>query len=126
MNKQELINRLLYYKERVQNPIVDISEIIRDAVSDVCDYDRYNDYELDSYTYTFETYDWLREFLDYTMKEFWPMVLKNRLSELERDEDYYIIDDVDWTVYNVYASDVVDWCDDVLYELWYEEDESTN
>lgn len=126
MTKQELIEKLLWYKANLKNTYCDIDSVISDAVGDICDYDSDNDYELDSYTYTFETYDWIIEFIKVTLQEHWLMTLKNRLSELDWDYEYYTVDNVDWTIYWVTSNEVEEWIDDILSELWYEEDETTD
>lgn len=126
MNKEELINKLLEYKQHNAYTWSDCETIIWDIMSDLCDYDSDNDYELDEYTYRFETIDWVEEFLRHTIETCWILTLKNRLSSLNSDWDWFMIDDVDWTIYNPEASDVEEWIDDILYELWYEENESTD
>ena len=121
MTKQELIIALLKYKAQLKNTYCDLDSIISDAMSDICDYDGDNDFELDSYTYYYETTDWIEEFVKYTVDTCWLLTLKNRLSEVDWDYEYYHVDDVDWTIYPRDFSDVEEWIDDVLYELWYDE-----
>lgn len=126
MNKQELIEKLLDYKQHNSYVWSDCEAIIWDIMSDLCDYDNENDFELDEYTYRFETIDWVEEFLRHTIDTCWMLTLKNRLSSLNSDWDWFMIDDVDWTIYNPGASDVEEWINDILSELWYEEDETTD
>lgn len=126
MNREELIEKLLEYKQHNTYTWSDCEAIIWDIMSDLCDYDSDNDYELDEYTYRFETIDWVEEFLKHTIETCGILTLKNRLSDLDLDWDWFMIDDVDWTIYNPEASDVEEWIDDILYELWYEENESTD
>lgn len=126
MNKQELIKKLLDYKQHNSYAWSDCEAIIWDIMSDLCDYDNENDFELDEYTYRFETIDWVEEFLRHTIDTCWMLTLKNRLSSLNSDWDWFMIDDVDWTIYNPGASDVEEWINDILSELWYEEDETTD
>lgn len=126
MNKQELIEKLLDYKQHNSYVWSDCEVIIWDIMSDLCDYDNENDFELDEYTYRFETIDWVEEFLRHTIDTCWMLTLKNRLSSLNSDWDWFMIDDVDWTIYNPGASDVEEWINDILSELWYEEDETTD
>jgi hypothetical protein len=57
MSREELIQKLLEYKARLKNTYCDLDDVISDAMSDVCDYDNDNDFELDSYTYYYETID---------------------------------------------------------------------
>ncbi len=57
MTKEELIQKLLEYKSRLQNTYCDLDDVISDVMSDVCNYDNDNDFELDSYTYYYETTD---------------------------------------------------------------------
>jgi hypothetical protein len=57
MTKEELIEKLRGYKSSLQNQYCDLDSIISDAMSDICDYDGDNDFELDSYTYYYETTD---------------------------------------------------------------------
>lgn len=124
MNKQELINKLLECKQHNAYTWSYCEAIIWDIMSDLCDYNSDNDYELDEYTYRFETIDWVEEFLIHTIDTHWILTLKNRLSDLHSDWDWFMIDDVDWTIYNPEGSDVEDWINDILYELWYEENET--
>lgn len=126
MTKQELIEKLLDYKQHNSYVWSDCEAIIWDIMSDLCDYDNENDFELDEYTYRFETIDWVEEFLRHTIDTCWMLTLKNRLSSLNSDWDWFMIDDVDWTIYNPGASDVEEWINDILSELWYEEDETTD
>jgi hypothetical protein len=121
MNKQELIEKLLEYKQHNSYEWSDCEAIIWDIMSDLCDYDSDNDYELDEFTYRFETIDWVEEFLKHTIETCGILTLKNRLSDLHSDWDWFLIDDVDWTIYNPEGSDVEEWIDDILYELWYDE-----
>jgi hypothetical protein len=95
-------------------------------MEDVCDYNSDNDYELDSYTYYYETTDWIEEFVKHTVDTCWLLTLKNRLSEVDCDCEYYHIDETDWTIYPRDFYDVEEWIDDILYELDDEEDESTD
>jgi len=125
MNKQELIEKLRDYKSALKNSYCDLDSIISDAMSDICDYNSDNDYELDSYTYYYETSDWIEEFIKQTLQDWWILTLKNRLSEVDWDYDWYHIDDVDWTIYPRDFSDVEDWIDEILYELD-DEDETTD
>jgi hypothetical protein len=91
-------------------------------MEDICDYNCMdNDFELDSYTYYYETPDWIEEFVKHTVDTCWLLTLKNRLSEVDWDYDWYHVDDVDWTIYPRDFSDVEEWIDDILYELWYDE-----
>lgn len=124
MNKEELINKLLDYKQHNAYTWSDCEAVIWEIMSDLCDYDSDNNYELDEYTYRFETIDWVEEFLKHTIETCGILALKNRLSDLHSDWDWFLIDDVDWTIYNPEGSDVEEWIDDILYELWYEEDET--
>lgn len=126
MNKQELIEKLRWYKAQLQNQYCDLDSVISDVMSDVCDYDRDNDYKLDSYTYYYETTDWIEEFVKYTVDTCWLLTLKNRLSEVDWDYEYYHVDDTDWTIYPRDFSDVEEWIDDILYELDDEEDETSD
>ena len=121
MTKQELIQKLLEYKAHLKNTYCDLDDVISDVMSDVCDYDNDNDFELDSYTYYYETIDWIEEFIKQTLQDWWILCLKNRLSEVDGDYDWYHVDDVDWTIYPRDFSDVEEWIDDMLYELWYDE-----
>lgn len=121
MTKQELIEKLLDYKQHNAYTWSDCEAVIWDIMSDLCDYDSDNDYELDEFTYRFETIDWVEEFLKHTIETCGILTLKNRLSSLNSDWDWFMIDDVDWTIYNPEASDVEEWIDDILYELWYDE-----
>jgi hypothetical protein len=57
MTKEELIQKLLEYKADLQNQYCDLDSVISDVMSDVCDYNNDNDFQLDSYTYTYETTD---------------------------------------------------------------------
>jgi len=58
MEKQELIQKLLDYKSALKNQYCDLDSVISDAMSDICDYNSMdNDFELDSYTYYYETTD---------------------------------------------------------------------
>jgi hypothetical protein len=57
MSKEELIQKLLEYKAQLKNTYCDLDDVISDVMSDVCDYDNDNDFELDSYTYYYETID---------------------------------------------------------------------
>lgn len=124
MTKEELIQKLLEYKAQLKNTYCDLDDIISDAMSDVCDYDNDNDFELDSYTYYYETTDWIEEFIKQTLQEWWILTLKNRLSEVDSDCEWYHIDDVDWTIYARDYWDVEEWIDDMLSELWYDEADS--
>lgn len=121
MTKQELIEKLLDYKSRLQNTYCDLDDVISDVMSDVCDYDNDNDFELDSYTYYYETTDWIEEFIKQTLQDWWILTLKNRLSEVDSDCEWYHVDDVDWTIYARDYWDVEEWIDDMLSELWYDE-----
>ena len=124
MTKEELIQALLEYKSHLKNTYCDLDDIISCVTSDVCDYDSEHDYELDSYTYYYENSDWIEEFVKLTMAEYWLLTLKNRLSEVDCDCEYYHVDDVDWTIYPRDFSDVEEWIDDILSELWYDEADS--
>ena len=124
MTKEELIQKLLEYKAHLKNTYCDLDDVISDAMSDVCDYDNDNDFELDSYTYYYETTDWIEEFIKQTLQDWWILTLKNRLSEVDSDCEWYHIDDVDWTIYARDYWDVEEWIDDMLSELWYDEADS--
>ena len=124
MTKEELIQKLLEYKSRLQNTYCDLDDVISDVMSDVCDYDNDNNFELDSYTYYYETTDWIEEFIKATLKDWWILTLKNRLSEVDSDCEWYHVDDVDWTIYARDYWDVEEWIDDMLSELWYDEADS--
>jgi len=126
MNKQELIEKLREYKSALKNSYCDLDSIISDTISDICDYNSDNDYELDSYTYYYETSDWIEEYIKYTVATWWLLTLKNRLSEIDWDYEWYHVDDVDWTIYPRDFGDVEDWIDDILYELDIKEDETTD
>lgn len=126
MNKQELIEKLRDYKSTLQNQYCDLDDIVSGVMEDVCDYNSDNDYELDSYTYYYETTDWIEEFVKHTVDTCWLLTLKNRLSEVDWDYEWYHVDDVDWTIYPRDFSDVEEWIDDILYELDDEENESTD
>lgn len=126
MNKEELIEKLLDYKSALKNTYCDLDSVISDVMSDVCDYNNDNDFSLDSYTYYYETTDWIEEFVKYTVDTCWLLTLKDRLSEVDWDYEWYHVDDTDWTIYPRDFSDVEEWINDILYELWYEEDESTD
>ena len=126
MNKQELIEKLRDYKSALKNSYCDLDSIISDTISDICDYNSDNDYELDSYTYYYETSDWIEEYIKYTVATWWLLTLKNRLSEIDWDYEWYHVDDVDWTIYPRDFGDVEDWIDDILYELDIKEDETTD
>lgn len=121
MNKQELIQNLLQYKQHLKSPYCDLDSVVSDVMSDVCDYDHDNDYQLDWYTYYYETIDWIEEFVKATVQEWWLLCLKNRLSEVDCDCEYYHIDETDWTIYPRDFYDVEEWIDDILSELWYDE-----
>ena len=121
MTKEELIQKLLEYKADLQNQYCDLDSVISDVMSDVCDYNNDNDFQLDSYTYTYETTDWIEEFVKYTVDTCWLLTLKNRLSEVDWDYEWYHVDDVDWTIYPRDFSDVEEWIWDMLYELDYDE-----
>lgn len=124
MTKEELIQKLLEYKSRLQNTYCDLDDVISDVMSDVCDYDNDNDFELDSYTYYYETTDWIEEFIKATLQDWWILTLKHRLSEVDSDCEWYHVDDVDWTIYARDYWDVEEWIDDMLSELWYDEADS--
>jgi len=126
MNKEELIEKLRDYKSALQNQYCDLDSIISNVMSDVCDYDNDNDFSLDSYTYYYESTDWIEEFVKYTVDTCWLLTLKNRLSEVDGDYDWYHVDDTDWTIYPRDFSDVEEWIDDILYELDDEENEPTD
>ncbi len=93
MTKEELIQKLLEYKAQLKNTYCDLDDVISDAMSDVCDYDNDNDFSLDSYTYYYETTDWIEEFIKATLKDWWILTLKNRLSEVDSDCEWYHVDD---------------------------------
>lgn len=124
MSKEELIQKLLEYKAQLKNTYCDLDDVISDVMSDVCDYDNDNDFELDSYTYYYETIDWIEEFIKQTLQDWWILCLKNRLSEVDWDYEWFHIDDVDWTIYPRDFYDVEEWIDDMLSELWYDEADS--
>ena len=126
MNKQELIEKLRDYKSALKNSYCDLDSIISDAINDICDYNSDNDYELVSYIYYYETSDWIEEFIKATLKDWWILTLKHRLSEVDSDCERYHIDDVDWTIYARDYWDVEEWIDEILYELDDEEDETTD
>lgn len=128
MNKEELIEKLLDYKSALKNTYCDLDSVISNAMSDICDYNVDNGwwYDLDSWTYYYETVDWVIWFIKETAEQYWILTLKNRLSEVDSDCERYHIDDVDWTIYARDYWDVEEWIDNVLSELWYEEDEPTD
>jgi hypothetical protein len=58
MNKQELIEKLLDYKSALKNSYCDLDSVVSGVMEDICDYNCMdNDFELDSYTYYYETPD---------------------------------------------------------------------
>lgn len=124
MNKQELIKNLRKYKEDLKNTYCDLDSIVSDVISDIYDYD--NNYELDSFTYYYDTIDWIEEFIKQTLKDWWILTLKHRLSEVDSDCEWYHIDDVNWKIYPRDFSDVEDWIDDILSELDDEENETAD
>ena len=126
MNKQELIDKLLKCKSHLKITMCDLDDVVSDVMDALCDYNSDNDYELDSYTYTYETSDWVEEFIKYTIENYWILTLKHRLEEVDWDVEYYRIDDVDWTIYTRDYYDVEEWIDDILSELWYEQDETSD
>ena len=127
MTREELIQKLLKCKADMHNMYCDLDSVVSEVVSDICDYDwPDNDYQLDSYTYTYDTIDGVEEFIKATLKDWWIVTLKNRLSEVDCDCDWFRIDDVDWTIYCRDYWDVEEWIDDILSELDYKQDETSD
>ena len=124
MTKQELIQKLLEYKADLQNWYCDLDSIISDVMNDVCDYDQDNDYKLDSYTYYYETDDCIEDYINSFVQTNWINALKNILDAVDWDYSWYHIDDVYWDIIPRDFTDVEEWIDDILYELWYDEADS--
>jgi hypothetical protein len=75
------------------------------------------DSSLDRYLNKFEPADYMMWYLEYRCKTFWFSQVARDLREVKYDSDYYLIDDVYWTVYDIDEKDVEEWIDDILYDL---------
>jgi hypothetical protein len=75
------------------------------------------DSSLDRYLNKFEPADYMMWYLEYRCKTFWFSQVARDLRKVKYDSDYYLIDDVYWTVYDIDEKDVEEWIDDILYDL---------
>lgn len=121
MTREELIEKLLDVKARLERSYP--AETVSKVIPYIADYSDNNDWIFDEYLYTFETDDMVIQFCEDTVRKYWIKALRDRLSDFEYDDDRYIVDDTDWTIYNLHYSDVESWIDDILETLDYNENE---
>ena len=78
----------------------------------------------DSYTYYYETDDCIEDYITSFVQTNWINALKNILDAVDWDYSWYHIDDVYWDIIPRDFTDVEEWIDDILSELWYDEADS--
>lgn len=124
MTKEELKENLLQYKQDVWDENKD--KTINAVINDIIDFENENqNWELDEYTYRFTGIDMMEEYIKSRLKDFWLSQVSRDLKNVDSDDDYYKIDDVDGEVTVISVEEIEDWIDEIIETLdWIELEET--
>ena len=124
MTKEDLRISLLQYKQDVWDENKD--KTINAVINDIIDFENENqNWELDEYTYRFTNVDMMEEYIKNRLKDFWLSQVSRDLKNVDSDDDYYKIDDVDGEVTVISVEEIQDWIDEIIETLdWIELEET--
>lgn len=124
MTKEELKENLLQYKQDVWDENKD--KTINAVINDIIDFENENqNWDLDEYTYRFTGVDMMEEYIKNRLKDFWLSQVSRDLKNIDSDDDYYKIDDVDGEVTVISVEEIQDWIDEIIETLdWIELEET--
>lgn len=124
MTKEDLKISLLQYKEDVWDENKD--KTINAVINDIIDFENENqNWDLDEYTYRFTNVDMMEEYIKKRLKDFWLSQVSRDLKNVDSDDDYYMIDDVDGEVTVISVEEIQDWIDEIIETLdWIELEET--
>lgn len=118
MTKEELKNELQELYNSLDQWWIHREDAIRQGIDFLIDYGNDSqDRSLDHYTHTFENADILEDYVSYRLKTFWPSQIWRDFRNVDSDDEYYKIDDVDWEVMTICEFDVLEWLQDIIDEL---------
>lgn len=122
MTKEDLRISLHQYKQDVWNENKD--KTINAVINDIIDFENENqNWDLDEYTYRFTNVDMMEEYIKNRLKDFWLSQVSRDLKNVDSDDDYYMIDDVDGEVTVISVEEIQDWIDEIIETLDWEETE---
>ena len=118
MTKEELKTKLQELYNDLDQWGKHREDVIREGIDYLIDYGNDSqDRSLDYYTHTFENADMLEDYVSYRLKTFWPSQIGRDFRNVDSDDEYYKIDDVDWEVMTICEADVLEWLQDIIDEL---------
>ena len=124
MTKEQLKENLLQYKQDVWNENKD--KTINAVINDIINFENENqNWDLDEYTYRFTGIDMMEEYIKNRLNDFWLSQVSRDLKNVDSDDDYYMIDDVDGEVTVISVEEIQDWIDEIIETLdWIELEET--